>query len=102
LPTKPSATSLNKFLGRLVNLPDDVGASQALLTAYKSFLTDIPLAMIKMWFCSREDNAMPEAREWSDYSDNELIHEYWLIPLRDKLRSVWANPSRPWCEMGDS
>jgi hypothetical protein len=53
------------------------------------FFPIVPRRMIQIWFTNTESNFQEGAQEWGAIPESELIHRYWLLPLRDKLRNIW-------------
>ena len=90
-----SASQANSFLLRLVNMGDDVSTSRNFQKAFgQRFWATIPSGMMQIWFTNDEGTWDDDPREWKDIPESELIHRYLILPLRDKLRTLWDVPDR--------
>jgi len=82
---------LESFLGRVVNLRDDLTDGLALINGFTRFLGGVPYAQLALWWTNDQEDA-EDVRELEEIPGTELMHNYFLLPLRDKLRSVWGTP----------
>jgi hypothetical protein len=74
-----------KFLARIANASDD-----NLRIFEKSFgslfMTDVPTGVVRQWMLNIEE------ADAANLSDEDVIRRYWLIPLRNAIRTVWSLP----------
>jgi hypothetical protein len=84
----PSAREARKFLLNLANLRNDEKPSRFLLQFVG--LWPVPgrfMAPLISDNIVRAPGAKPKSEQI-----NEMLHEHWLLPLRDAVRSIWSAP----------
>jgi hypothetical protein len=88
------AVELERFLGRLLNLRDNLGDGKAFCNSFTRFLGGIPRAQLALWWINDELNVeeTEDVRELAEIPWAELMHKYFLLPLRNKLRPLWGIP----------
>lgn len=79
-----SAAQAKEFLEELANLPSAPARIKAFERRFGHlFLSEVPRNLVRFW-------AMNTVEEhYFDLSDTELLREFWLLPLRDTLRTIW-------------
>ena len=87
-----SAARAREFLYRLANLLEDQKAVLGFKTRFGDlFLSEVPWAVVRHWALNieAEDLADGGRPEWSE---DDLLQRYWLLPLRDAIRAIWDAP----------
>jgi hypothetical protein len=102
-PSRPiapiSAARAREFLCQLANLREDQKAALRFKTRFGDlFLSEVPWAAVRQSALNSEaegfadevgklaDDSRPE------WSEDDLLQRYWLLPLRDAIRAVWEAP----------
>jgi hypothetical protein len=76
-----------KLLVGLANLRDEGVAIKWLQTHFPDVLAGVSPWLVRHWAMNTEQDAYEPGR-----SDEELLRQYWLVPLRDTLRAIWRAP----------
>lgn len=79
------APAPRNFLSDLVNFNDDDADLRRLQLRYPDlFETSGAVQLARRWAVHVEEEGYEPA-----VPDNDVLRRYWLVPLRDKLRSIW-------------
>lgn len=76
-----------KLLEGLANLRDDAEGYRWLKSNFPYVIDGVSTAIVRHWAMNYEGPVYEPGRP-----DEELIRQYWVIPLRDSLRRVWRTP----------
>jgi hypothetical protein len=91
LATPSSSTQAKKFLEGLANLPDGDSGISWFQANFPHVIEDVRAGvgswLPRHWAMLVEQEDYIEGR-----SDDELMRQYWLLPLREALRAVWRAP----------
>ena len=89
LARRPSSSRAKKFLEGLANLNDGDSGFRWFQSNFPYVLEDARAAVgsvIQSWAVDTEEE---------DYKERpfpELLHKYWLLPLRETVRAIWRAP----------
>jgi hypothetical protein len=73
-----------ELLEGLANLRDDRAGFKRFKKRYPDILRAVDPWLVRHWAMNTEQEDYVPSRP-----DEELIHKYWLLPLRDTLRRLW-------------
>jgi hypothetical protein len=81
--------TVKTFLRDLANLRDDVDASKRFLARFMDFwpLPGAHTGQLIEEKMDRKPGAKPELEQLA-----EMLHQFWFMPLREGLRSIWTVP----------
>src|SRR5450759_5078528 len=82
--SKVTTRTARKFLEELANTSDDAVALQRFEKRFRElFREQIPWEIVDGWA------RIGEELDYEVLADTEMLRRYWLIPLRDAVRTVW-------------
>ena len=93
-----SAARAREFLYQLANLREDQKDALRFKTRFGGlFLSEVPWEVVRHWavnieaenFADEVENLATNRPEWSE---DDLLQRYWLLPLRDAIRTIWEAP----------
>jgi hypothetical protein len=101
-PSRPiaaiSAARAKAFLCQLANLREDQKAALHFKTRFGGlFLSEVPWGVVRHWAINIEaENFADEIKNLAtsrpEWSEDDLLQRYWLLPLRDAIRAIWEAP----------
>jgi hypothetical protein len=87
--TLASRTNAQKFLNELANLRDEQAAGQRFVELFRDvFLSEVPDDLVRHWALQGEEDGVYAL------SAEDILREYWLIPLRAYVRHLWTKDAR--------
>lgn len=87
--------SATKLLEGVANLPDGKAGFLWFKTTFPHVLETVNRWLVRHWAMNVEQEDYDPSR-----SDEELIQQYWLLPLRQTLRELWRAPDTRTKEWG--
>ena len=74
-----------KFLSNLANMSDDSQAVARFETHFGPvYLQEVPMYAVRAWA------SQIEQRHQDELDEVKIVRNYWLLPLRDAVRTVWS------------
>jgi hypothetical protein len=84
-----SASQAKQFLLELANLREDVASGKRFFVSHGRLC---PMLGRYMQSLIAEDLDRGKDAKPEDEQIDEMLHEHWLLPLRDGVRSIWSAP----------
>ena len=89
-----SSVLAREFLRRLANLREDSAASLRFKARFgRLFLAEVPWQLVRHWAVNIDAEGYDLGDETCPkWQEDDLLRQYWLLPLRDAVRGIWKAP----------